>query len=156
MCIVKWVQDHITRYSDLASGSSQVAGILSAHWPLIQQSPQTYSYFTMPAKSMLFVGIAMNTLRYPTNITAVRDAIVHAINYTAISNQVFFGGLNPMMGPEYPAQSQYYELGNLPPYQYNLPEAQAFMKQSGVNTANLPALEFRVVAGCSYCESAAE
>lgn len=154
--IVKWVPDDLTRYADLSSGNAQVAGILSADWPLIQQNPSEYSYFTMPAKSMLFVGIAMNTLRYPTNITDVRQAIVHAVNYTQLSDQVFYGGLNPMVGPEYPAQSQYYDLGNLPPYQYNLTQAQQLMNESGVNTANLQPLEFRVVAGCSYCESAAE
>lgn len=154
--IVRWVQSDLARYTDLSSGAAQVAGILAADWPLIQQNPQEYSYFTMPAKSMLFVGIAMNTLRYPTNITDVRNAIVHAINYTQISDSVFFGGLNPMVGPEYPAQSQYYDLGNLPPYQYNLTLAEQQMNASGVNTANLQPLEFRVVAGCSYCESAAE
>jgi len=154
--IVKWVQDDLTRYADLSSGNAQVAGILSADWPLVQQNPNEYSYFTMPAKSMLFVGIDMNTLRYPTNITLVRQAIVHAVNYTNISDKIFFGGLNPMVGPEYPAQSQYYNLGNQMPYQYNLTLAQADIKASGINTATLAPLEFRVVAGCSYCEQTAE
>ena len=100
--IVKWVQDDVTRYADLSSGAAQVSAILAQNWPLVQQNPNTYSYFTMPANSMLFVGIDMNTLRYPTNITAVRQAIVHAVNYTAISDTVFFGGLNPMVGPDTP------------------------------------------------------
>ncbi len=154
--IVKWVQDDVTRYSDLSSGAAQVAAILSEDWPLIQNNLNTYSYFTMPAKSMLFVGLAMNTQRYPTNITAVRQAIVHAINYTYISQTVFFGGLNPLVFPEYPAQSAYYDLGNLPPYQYNVTLAQQILSNAGINPANLPQMEFRVVAGCSYCEETAE
>ena len=92
----------------------------------------------MPDKSMLFVGIDMNTHRYPTNITAVRQAIVHAINFTSISDKVFFGGLNPMVGPEYPAQSQYYDLGNLPPYQYNITLAQSILKNAWIKLQNCP------------------
>jgi peptide/nickel transport system substrate-binding protein len=154
--IVKWVQDDVTRYSDLSSGSSQIAAILSQDWPLIQNNLNTYSYFTMPNKSMLFVGMAMNTQRYPTNITAVRQAIVHAINYTDISSKVFFGGLVPLVFPEYPAQSAYYDLGNLPPYQYNVTLAKQILTKANVDTSKFPSLEFRVVAGCSYCEQTAE
>jgi ABC-type transport system substrate-binding protein len=155
--IVKWVQDDVTRYSDLSSGAAQVAAILTEDWPLIQNNPSTYSYFTMPSKSMLFVGLAMNTQRYPTNITAVRQAIVHAINYTDISQTVFFGGLVPLVFPEYPAQSAYYDLGNLPPYQYNVTLAQQILSKAGITSSVLSTpIEFRVVAGCSYCEATAE
>jgi ABC-type transport system substrate-binding protein len=156
--IVKWVQDDVTRYSDLSSGAAQVAAILAEDWPLIQNNLNTYSYFSMPAKSMLFVGMAMNTQRYPTNITAVRQAIVHAINYTDISNTVFFGGLNPLVFPEYPAQSAYYDLGNLQPYQYNVTLAKQILTNAHVDMSKLSStpVEFRVVAGCSYCESTAE
>ena len=153
--VVKWVQNDVARYTDLSTGAAQVAAITAEDWPLIQQNSQ-YTYFTMPNSSMVFVGIDMNTLRYPTNITAVRQAIVHAINYTDISDTVFFGGLVPMVGPEYPAQSQYYDLGNLPPYQYNVTLAEQILSNAGINAANLPTMEFRVVAGCSYCEATAE
>jgi ABC-type transport system substrate-binding protein len=155
--IVKWVQDDVTRYSDLSSGAAQVAAILTEDWPLVQNNLNTYSYFTMPSKSMLFVGLAMNTQRYPTNITAVRQAIVHAINYSDISNTVFFGGLNPLVFPEYPAQSAYYDLGNLPPYQYNVTLANQILSKAGITSSVLSTpIEFRVVAGCSYCEATAE
>jgi ABC-type transport system substrate-binding protein len=153
---VKWVQDDITRYADLTSGTAQVSGILSQDWQLVLHNLNTYSYFTMPDKSMLFVGLTLNTQRYPTNITAVRQAIVHAINYSNISQKVFFGGLVPMVGPEYPAQSAYYNLGNLPPYQYNVSLAQQILKNASIDPSTLPPLEFRVVAGCSYCELTAE
>jgi peptide/nickel transport system substrate-binding protein len=154
--IVKWVQDDVTRYADLSTGSSQVSGILSQDWPLVTNNLNTYSYFTMPNKSMVFVGMTLNTQRYPTNITAVRQAMAHAINYSNISQKVFFGGLVPMVGPEYPAQSQYYDLGNLPPYQYNITLAKQILQNASIDASKLPALEFRVVAGCGYCELTAE
>jgi peptide/nickel transport system substrate-binding protein len=93
----------------------------------------------------------MNTHRSPTNITAVRQAIVHAINYSDISQKVFFGGLSPMVGPEYPVFSQFYDLGNLPQYQFNTTLAMKIMSDAGINPATLPPIEFRVVNGCGYC-----
>jgi peptide/nickel transport system substrate-binding protein len=148
--------DDVARYADLASGQVQISSIETQDWPLIQQNPTKYAYAVLPNNSMAFVGATMNTLRYPTNITAVRQAIVHAINYSAISSQVFFNGLVPFMGPEYPSQAPYYDLGNLPPYQYNVTLAQQILQNASINTANLPSIEFRVEAGCNFCVSAAE
>ena len=155
--IVNFKPDDLTRYADLDSNTAQVSAILIAELAAhLEQSQHVLVLHRCRTKSMLFVGIDMNTHRYPTNITAVRQAIVHAINFTSISDKVFFGGLNPMVGPEYPAQSQYYDLGNLPPYQYNITMAQNILKQAGIDPTKLPAMEFRVVSGCSYCESTAE
>jgi len=105
---------------------------------------------------MIIEGVGMNTLRYPTNVTLVRQAIVHAINYTDLWKKVFFGNAAPLLGPEYSAFTQYYDLGNLPPYNYNLSLAMADMKASGVNTQTLAPLDFRVVAGCGVCNSGAQ
>jgi len=154
--VVKANFNDLSRYTDLSSGQAQIAGILSQDLPLVQANPTQYGVFQFPSKAAVFVGIAMNTQRYPTNITAVRQAIVHAINYTAISDSVFFGGLNPMVGPEYPIFSQFYDLGNLPPYQYNVTEAQDILKAANIDPSTLPALQFRVVQGCDYCSSAAQ
>ena len=147
--------DDLTRYTDLSTGAAQIAAV-QTNFPLVLKNPSQYGYFQMPANDMAFLGLAMNTQRYPTNITDVRQAIVHAINYTDINDAVFYGGLAPMMGPEYPAQTQFYDLGNLPPYQYNVTLAQQYIKESGVNVASLPALEFRIVAGCAYCDATAQ
>jgi peptide/nickel transport system substrate-binding protein len=148
--------DDVARYADLASGQVQIASIETQDWPLIQANPDKYAYSVLPNNSMAFVGATMNTLRYPTNITAVRQAIVHAINYSDISSSVFFNGLVPFMGPEYPSQQPYYDLGNLQPYQYNVTLAEQILQNASINTANLPAIEFRVEAGCNFCVSAAE
>jgi ABC-type transport system substrate-binding protein len=146
----------LARYVDLSTGQAQIAGILSQNWPLIVSQPDKYSYFQFPPSSTVFVGISLNTQRYPTNITAVRQAIVHSINYTDISQKVFFGGLNPMVGPEYPAWKQFYDLGNLPAYQYNITLAQKILSDNHIDPSKFPALEFRVVNGCSYCIDAAQ
>jgi len=148
--------DDVARYTDLSTGAAQISAIQSQNWPLVLANPDKYSYAVMPDASMVFVGMAMNTHRYPTNITDFRQAIVHAVNVTDISQRVFFGQLGPMIGPEYPAQKDWYDLGNLPPYQYNLTLAQQYLKESGVNVATMAPLEFRVVAGCTYCISAAQ
>ncbi|HXW37605.1 MAG TPA: ABC transporter substrate-binding protein [Nitrososphaerales archaeon] len=151
--------DDVARYTDLSTGQAQIAGILSQDWPLITANPNTYGYFQFPSKAAVFVGIAMNTQIYPTNITAVRQAIVHAINYTDISDKVFFGGLNPMIGPEYPVYSQFYNLGSQGPYQFNLTESEQILQKAGITSsviAKFPPLNFRVVVGCEYCIDAAE
>jgi ABC-type transport system substrate-binding protein len=98
----------------------------------------------------------MNTHRSPTNITAVRQAIVRAVNYTDISQKVFFGGLSRMIGPEYPIFSQFYALGGASPYQYNVTAAQKILSDAHIDPTTLPAMEFRVVQGCDYCNLAAQ
>ena len=154
--IVQAKTDDVTRYLDLSSGKAQIASIQSEDWPLIASSPSTYSYLTLPSNSMLFVGLAMNTLRYPTNITAVRQAIAHAINYSDINSTVYFGSLAPMVGPEYSAQTQFYDLGNFPPYQYNVTLAQQILSKANLNASNFPALEFPVLSGCGPCITVAQ
>jgi len=114
----------------------------------------------MPTASENMAGLALNTQRYPTNITAVREAIAHAINYTDIAVKVYLakqgGGLFPMVGPTYPGETQYYDLGNLPPYSFNYTLAKQLLANAGVNPANLPTIEFRVIAGCGLCINTAQ
>jgi ABC-type transport system substrate-binding protein len=148
--------DDVARYTDLSTGAAQISGIQTQNWPLVLSNPDKYSYALMPDAAMAFVGIAMNTHRFPTNITAFRQAVMHSVNLTDISQRAFYGGLAPMIGPEYPAQKEFYDLGNLPQYQYDLTLAKKYLDQSGVNLATLGPLDFRVVAGCTYCISAAQ
>lgn len=153
---VYWKQDDLVRYTDLSTGAAQIVSINSQDWPLIQANPTKYGAFTIPNQSMIIEGVGMNTLRYPTNITLVRQAIVHAINYTDLWNKVFFGQAAPLLGPEYSAFSQYYDLGNLTPYQFNMTLAQQEINESGINTATLAPLDFDIVAGCGVCISGAQ
>jgi ABC-type transport system substrate-binding protein len=154
--VINAKSDDVARYTDLSTGQAQIAAIQQQNWPLILANPDKYGYLIMPDASMVFVGIAMNTHRFPTNITDFRLAIEHAVNVTDISQRVFFGQLGQMIGPEYPAEKDWYDLGNLPPYSYNLTLAQWYLTQSGVNVATMPPLQFNVVSGCTYCNSAAQ
>ncbi len=107
--------DDLTRYTDLADGTAQIAAVESANFPLVLANPSKFGVFRMPTNDMLFLGMAMNTQRYPTNITDFRQAVEHALNLTYINQEVFFGGLSPMVGPDTPRRVSITYLGNLPP-----------------------------------------
>ena len=154
--VVQTVATDTTRYTDLTTGAAQIAGILAQDYGTVVSNPATYGVFNFPSSAAVFVGIAMNTHRSPTNITAVRQAIVRAVNYTDISKKVFFGGLSPMIGPEYPVFSQFYALGGASPYQYNLTAAKQILANANINPTTLPPMDFRVVQGCDYCNTAAQ
>jgi ABC-type transport system substrate-binding protein len=152
--------DDVTRYVDLSSGVVQLAPILSQDWPKIYNDPSQYSYQTMPEGGRVsadIIGLALNVLRYPTNITSFRQAIAHAVNYSAIYSEALLGsqggGAYPMMGPEYPAFTQLYDLGNQTPYQTNITLAKQELSQSGVNLATLQPLQFRYIQGCGVCQA---
>jgi len=148
--------DDLARYTDLSTGTAQIASIYQQNWPLILANPDKYGYFAMPDSTLINIGIGMNTLRYPTNITAFREAVVHAVNVTDINQKIYFGTMTPLVGPEYKAAGQYYDLGNFPPYSYNMTLAQQYLAQSGVDVSKLTPLEFRTISGCTSCIGAAQ
>jgi len=146
--------DDLARYTDLSNGASQVSIVESADWNLVTANPSKLAYFTMPPWNGEMAAVSINTLSYPTNITLVRQAIVHAINYSDIAKKVFFGQIAPVVGPEYPAWKQFYNLGNFTPYQTNITLAQADLKEA--NISNFPTLTFTVIAGCQFCIETAQ
>jgi ABC-type transport system substrate-binding protein len=152
--VIRFKADDVARYTDLTTGASQVSTILSSDWNLIQANPDKFSYVTTPPGAEQIQAIGINTQLYPTNITAVRQAIVHAINYTDIIQKAFFGQLTPFVGPEYQAWSQFYDLGKYPQYSYNLTLAKQYLVQA--NVKNMPPLTFNAVSGCQYCTTIAE
>lgn len=149
--IIYYKTDDIARYTDLTSGAAQIV-VIEQDWSLITENPSKFSFYTLPAASSALINaVSLNTQLYPTNITAVRQAIVHAINYSAIDQEAFHGEVAPMVGPEYPAQSQFYDLGGASPYQYNLTLASKILSDAGINPANLPTLNFPILSSCPYC-----
>jgi len=141
--------DDISRYTDLSTGAAQLSAIQSQDWNLVLANPSEYSYVTNPSWTAQVLAVSLNVNEYPTNITAVRQAIVHAINYSNIDQTVFFGQMTPGMGPEYPAWPQFYDLGNYTPYQFNLTLAQQELKSA--NISSMPTITFRTISGCVYC-----
>jgi ABC-type transport system substrate-binding protein len=61
-----------------------------------------------------------------------------------------------MVGPTYPGVGSFYDLGNLPPYQYNVTLANQILANANINPNNFPPLEFRVIAGCGICINSAQ
>ncbi len=151
--IINYKTDDTSRYSDLSTGAADVA-IIENNFNLIQANPTKYAYATLPPWNGAVFALAMNTQRYPTNITDIRLAIAHAINYSAIISSVFDGDLYPMVGPETQAWSQYYDPGNYSDYSYNVTLAEQYLNASGVNVATLPTLQFTQPSGCAYCNNA--
>ena len=138
----------VNRYADLASGSSQISAVLSSDFLLLAKDP-AYSVAQMEFPA-LQTFLVMNNLVFPTNITLVRQAIVHAINYTSLINTAALGYGTRYMGPETPNYGQYYDPGNFAPYQYNLTLAENDLARAGYkNGSSLPTLTLQIAKGGS-------
>lgn len=145
--------DDVSRYTDLSTGAAQIVAIGEADWNLVIANPNL-NYLKVPAWAATTTTMPLNTADYPTNITLVRQAIVHAINYTDIIQSTMFGDAVQYMGPEYPAWSQLYDLGGAPPYSYNLTLAEQDIQEA--NITNMPTISLTIENGCEFCVSAAE
>jgi len=143
----------VARYTDLATGAAQIAAIQPSDWNLVTSNPQ-FSYTVLPPWMPLHFSLGLNTHLYPTNITAVRQAIVHAINYTDLYQKAYLGEITPFVGPEYPAWKQFYDLGNFEPYQYNLTLANQLLASAQIT--NMPTFLLRIQASCYSCINAAQ
>ena len=147
--------DDLTRYTDLTDNTVQIATIQQPDWNLVQTNPDL-TYYQLPPVSDDVSILGLNTQLYPTNITAVRQAIVHAINYSQIYSDAVIGKPAYYMGPVAPIFTNLYDLGNFQPYQYNLTEAIQILQNASIDAAKLPPLEFRIVEGCASCTEVAE
>ncbi|GGI80220.1 ABC transporter substrate-binding protein [Vulcanisaeta souniana] len=111
--------------SMLESGKAQLMGPLSlpALPPLylstLEQNPCLKVVVEPPsAPTWLILMITLDAQKYPLNVTAVRVALVHAINYTEIIDTVAPGVGLPYVGPISPGMP-FYNPSNLPPYNYD-------------------------------------
>ncbi len=147
--IVYYKSNDLTRYTDLASGTVQIANIQQANWNLVTSNPE-FSYVTTPY-GLQAAALALNTLAYPTNITDVRQAIVHAINYTELE-QIYNGP--PYVGPSLPLYGGYYDPGNIPPYVFNTTLAEQYLSKA--NITNFPTLDMTTYSGCGTCTEATQ
>lgn len=154
--IMYYKPDDIARLTDLETGAVQISDILSADWNAITSAPNTYNYLVSPSWSSTAFGIALNTQDAPTNNTALRQAIFHAINYSDIISVALGGEGDVGIAPEYPSFSQFYDLGNLTPYSYNVSEAIQILQQNNINPSNLPPLTLSAVSGCTWCVNTAQ
>ncbi|BCU67119.1 peptide ABC transporter permease [Sulfolobales archaeon HS-7] len=81
--------------------------------------------------------IAMNTEEYPTNITAFRLALVHAVNYSALLHIFSYNGtilasefVGPI-SPQFPVYNQIVSMDHIQPYSYNVSLALTYLNEAG-------------------------
>lgn len=144
----------VARYTDLSTGTAQISEISASNWNNIVSNPSKYAFYQTPSWGSIVEMLTLNTKMYPTNITDVRQAIVHAINYSQIKQQAFLGYLNPWVGPEYPEFQDFYNLGNSSAYTYNVTLAKEYLAKS--NITNMPTLTFRIASDVEYDGIAAQ
>jgi peptide/nickel transport system substrate-binding protein len=141
-----------TRLLDLNSGAAQIVSLTSSDLLTAISEPNTYGVMTLKYPAGVEY-LQFNTQVFPTNITDVRLAMVHAINYSAVI-QVGADGLGVRyMGPESPNYGQYYDPGNFPLYQQNITLAEQELAAAGFpNGKGFPTLNFIIVSASTYWE----
>ena len=152
--IITYKPDNIARFTDLQNGAVQISAVQPSEWPVVT-SNSLFSFLQQPSWNGEVALLGLNSHVYPTNITAVRQAIVHAINYTDVYAKAYQGLMSPYVGPEYPAWKDFYNLGNVQPYQFDVNMAKQILTQANVDTTKFPPLSFKVQAGCEACTNVA-
>ncbi len=151
---INYKPDDISRFTDLSSGAAQIATIQSQNWNLIENNPSTYGWVTFPSWANIVSSIAFNTNKYPMNITDVRLAIEHAINYTLLDQTVFHGNIYPYVGPSVAGFGDLYNPGNYPSYEYNVTLAQELLAKA--NITNFPTITISMPAGYTVMSNIAQ
>ncbi len=146
--------DDISRYVDLSTGVTQLSSIYGSDYALVQNNSK-YGQLSLGKDSNLFYIISLNTQRYPTNITLVRQAIVHAINYSNLAKVAFYGGITQYNGPSVPADGAYYNFGNQSVVDYfNLTLAK--QEIAAAKLSSPPTITYLASSTCSICSNIAE
>lgn len=153
--VINFKPTDITRYTDLTTGQAQLAAITRENWAAVTNSTE-FAYAANPVPATIN-AIAMNTHVFPLNITDVRRAIVHAINYTDVIQKAFLGQGERTVGPETRNYGAYYNPGNTPLYDYNLAEAKDYLTKAGFpNGQGLPPITFTILSGSGYQSAIAQ
>ena len=158
--IIYYKADDLSRYTDISEGTAQIASIESADWNLITHSPSTYGTFEFPPFANIVSFLAFNVNEYPTNITDVRLAIDHAINYTLLDQTVFpQGDVSPYVGPSTPGFSTFgaYDPGNYPQYSFNTTLATQLLAEAGFSASKpFPTITLSLVSGFTLLTNIAD
>ncbi|WP_338598562.1 ABC transporter substrate-binding protein [Sulfolobus tengchongensis] len=128
---------HTDRVEEFLSNGAQITYVsipflnqILGRPPYTNISSVFYNFGVLPGVQF----ISMNTELYPTNITDLRLAIVHAINYSELLSLFNYNGkilaILPL-GPISPQYGQLYNPNNLPFYSYNLSLALHYLNEAG-------------------------
>lgn len=124
--IIKSVPDALTRLQDVDRGSAQAILLdLSLGTELAGRSG-LYVPNLGPLPAVHLIGL--NNARFPFNNALIRQAVVHAINYTALV-QLFHGFGVDLVGPEPRGMIGY--PSDLQPYSYNITLAKELLTKAG-------------------------
>jgi ABC-type transport system substrate-binding protein len=147
--------EELTRYTDLVAGDCHMAGIGSQNWPLVVKNPDfSWASFETPARN---IAINCNNHLYPTDDPNVRNAIARAVDYDEIVDRLFYGEAIRYFGPNTPNYGEFYNPGDLPPYERDLDEAREFLEAAGFpNGEGLPPLKCRINADSPLSAAMAE
>ncbi len=124
--IIKSVPDALTRLEDLQRNSSQLILLDLSLGPQVANKTGIYVPTLGPLPSVHLIGL--NCARFPFNNVLIRQAVVHAINYTALI-QLFHGFAIDVVGPEPRGVLGY--ASDLQPYSYNITLAKQLLAEAG-------------------------
>lgn len=133
----------IARVKDFGTNQAQISYVGLRY---LNQMYSSYNYNKYVSFNQIFLNlgylpgvfyISMNMQTFPTNITAFRLAVVHAINYTALLQIFKFNGsylaeeyLGPI-SPEFPIYNETMKMDGLSPYTYNVSLALHYLNEAG-------------------------
>jgi peptide/nickel transport system substrate-binding protein len=130
--IIQYGASQLDQINTFGTNEAQISWVAP---PYIQQMYNAYNYKSQyPINDILlnsgyaasFFYVASNTQVFPTNITDFRLAVAHAVNMSEEIQDTYTNPINgqPLaenyMGPMLPQNGQYYDPGNIPPYQVNI------------------------------------
>jgi len=112
---IYYKSDSLSRILDLKSGVAQMAVIdPNLVSEVMNQTNITVQNF---GPSAICEFVFMNTQAYPFNITSVRQAVVHGINYNSVIQSAYAGFATPYVGPIAAGMPHYNS--TFQPYNYN-------------------------------------
>jgi len=134
---------HTDRVEDFATNKAQISYV---SLPFLQQMYSSYQYNKYVGFNQIFLNLgyeaavfylSLNMQVFPTNITAFRQAIAHAINYSALLNIFKFQNqtlaieyLGPI-SPVFPIYNEVMQLDKLHPFTYNVSLALHYLNEAG-------------------------
>ncbi|BCU66802.1 peptide ABC transporter permease [Sulfolobales archaeon HS-7] len=129
---------HVQRVEDFDKNQAQISYV---GVPYIGQVVSGYPYKLPLSDILVDFGstpgvqtIGMNTEKYPLNITDLRLAILHAINYSQLMSLYSYNGTTLAslpLGPISPQYGAYYNPDNLSFYTYNVSLALRYLNEAG-------------------------
>jgi len=124
--VIKYVPNGLTRVEDVQRGSAQMAYVDPT---LVAQAVSAGGIYVPNIGPMPAINVfCLNTAKFPFSNKLIREAVVHAVNYTA-ALQEFHGFGISYVGPVPRGLVGY--ASNLQLYSYNLTLAQQLLAQAG-------------------------